>query len=341
MTDFVIKNFDYAGYRNKKVVYSRKSDMAIILSGDISNEDIIRYSDQIFKHQKSRNIKAIFFKKIVFEHANFEFLKPFYFMLSKIYIVVLFALFLILTCTKVINLYSNYTFFYNETLLKSNWIIVIIFFTMLFIQTLIHELGHIMAMKKNGLRTKGIGIGIYITSIVLFVPMYEAWTLGRKKRFEIDIAGIIFQLTFIIGCSIANYWVQSYIVDMYIVLSVVIVMNNFNPFLKYDGYWMFSDILGVYNLHGWMGKIIRNFKGYCREIIVVYPKKTSIMITTYLVVSLAYIFFLLIALLLINIKNIELLISNVNIFTILYSIIFVYLTYLTVNSFKKIYFNKE
>lgn len=128
---------------------------------------------------------------------------------------------------------------------------VLSFIVMLFlviISSAFHELGHASACKFCGAEHGGIGIGLYINFPVLYTDVTNIWKLSRKKRCLVNFAGVYFQ------CIILIPLILSYEITHYFLIRYLILIINFgflltlNPFFKFDGYWMVSDILGVTNL---------------------------------------------------------------------------------------------
>lgn len=111
-----------------------------------------------------------------------------------------------------------------------------------------HELGHASACKFFGVRHGGIGFGLYLNFPVLYTDVTEVWKLKRGERCVVNLAGVYFQ----------SYWLIILLVAFLITGNdilryLILVMNlgfamTLNPFFKFDGYWMASDLLGVPNL---------------------------------------------------------------------------------------------
>lgn len=119
----------------------------------------------------------------------------------------------------------------------------------IFLIGLLHELGHTSALMFCGKKPGRIGFAFYILSFVLFSDVTNAWKLTRKERLLVDYGGIFFQSLFsAILCIINSIWIHSYILEIVVSVEAILVLENFNPFFKYDGYWMLSDILGTTNV---------------------------------------------------------------------------------------------
>ncbi|WP_289857204.1 hypothetical protein [uncultured Muribaculum sp.] len=114
--------------------------------------------------------------------------------------------------------------------------------------SMFHEIGHAAAVKHFGLRHGGIGFGLYLNFPVLYTDVSAAWQLPRRQRCVVNIAGVYFQIVILIGL-VAVYFLTGNDVLRYMVLTMVLgFVLTLNPFFKFDGYWMMSDLLGVSNL---------------------------------------------------------------------------------------------
>jgi len=111
-----------------------------------------------------------------------------------------------------------------------------------------HELGHASALARFGRTPGGIGFTFYVVYPALYSDVTDAWPLRRWQRLVIDIGGVYFQLLFAAGLLVAGRCAGvpgAHVGAMMIGLTVAMTMN---PFLKFDGYWVVSDALGIANL---------------------------------------------------------------------------------------------
>jgi len=116
----------------------------------------------------------------------------------------------------------------------------------------IHELGHAASSYLFKAPPKSIGFGFYFIFPVLYTDVTETWKLSRLKRIIVNFGGIFFQLLINLGLI---YWVKnSYDMETISILRSLIVINtvtifiNFNPFFRFDGYWIYSDLFKLPNL---------------------------------------------------------------------------------------------
>lgn len=122
-----------------------------------------------------------------------------------------------------------------------------------------HELGHASACKRFGIKHGGIGFGLYLNFPVLYTDVTEVWKLDRSRRCVVNIAGVYFQLMCIIPIIVCFMLTDSYVLRYMIIIMNFGFVMTLNPFFKFDGYWMASDILGVPNLRQRSKEIIRYY----------------------------------------------------------------------------------
>ena len=122
-----------------------------------------------------------------------------------------------------------------------------------------HELGHASACKRFGIKHGGIGFGLYLNFPVLYTDVTEVWKLDRSRRCVVNIAGVYFQLMCIIPIIVCFMLTDSDVLRYMIIIMNFGFVMTLNPFFKFDGYWMASDILGVPNLRQKSKEIIRYY----------------------------------------------------------------------------------
>jgi putative peptide zinc metalloprotease protein len=118
----------------------------------------------------------------------------------------------------------------------------------LFLLSLVfHELGHASACTRYGVRPKDIGFAFYWIYPVLYTDVNAAWQLTRWQRVVVDLAGVFFQL--IVG-SIYLFLAWFYTWEIPLKAFVMVFYGSLfmlNPFLRFDGYWVVADALGIAN----------------------------------------------------------------------------------------------
>lgn len=118
----------------------------------------------------------------------------------------------------------------------------------------IHELAHALACKHFGGRCHEIGVMLLAFVPCLYCDVSDAWRLSSKwQRIAVSSAGMIVELL-IAALALLCWWntepglLQLWCLSVVIVCSVGTVLINANPLLRYDGYYILSDLLEVPNL---------------------------------------------------------------------------------------------
>ena len=115
---------------------------------------------------------------------------------------------------------------------------------------LIHELGHVSALRRFGRKSGGIGCGIYWIFPTFYADVSETWRLPRKQRAIVDVGGLYFQGIYMIAIgfwALASQHPEIPILVMW--TSHLMMLYTLNPTLKFDGYWLLTDLTGLTNLH--------------------------------------------------------------------------------------------
>ncbi len=148
---------------------------------------------------------------------------------------------------------------------------------MLFIASIIfHELGHLSACRYWGGTHGALGVGMYFLSPVFYSDVSAAWKLPRWQRMVVDSAGVYFQQICAIPCALLYLWTRDPIYLWVVVAIDVGMLINLNPLVKFDGYWLLSDALGVPNLHQRVGEIISMAIVWCARRLGLSPKPVQV-----------------------------------------------------------------
>ncbi|MCX6885557.1 MAG: hypothetical protein NTX27_10990 [Verrucomicrobia bacterium] len=118
----------------------------------------------------------------------------------------------------------------------------------------IHEFGHAFFCRKFGGEVHVMGIMLMIFTPVPYVDASSSWGLrSRWQRAMVGAAGMIVELFF--AAIAAFVWVRtspgtihSLAYNMMFVASVSTLIFNLNPLLRFDGYYILSDLLEIPNL---------------------------------------------------------------------------------------------
>jgi putative peptide zinc metalloprotease protein len=140
---------------------------------------------------------------------------------------------------------------FHQFFASGNWLYLAIAlaFTKVF-----HEFGHGLSCKHYGGECHEMGVMMLVFTPCLYCDVSDSWMLPSKwKRAAIGAAGMYVE---VILASIATFlWWNSHggifnqlCLDVMFVSSVSTLLFNANPLLRYDGYYILSDLLEIPNL---------------------------------------------------------------------------------------------
>ncbi len=118
----------------------------------------------------------------------------------------------------------------------------------------IHELGHAYTATRFGVRVPTMGVSLLVMMPVLYTDTTAAWRLmSRKQRMMIDCAGVGAELMVASICTLLWSFVPdgSLRSGLFVLATTSWIASlaiNLSPFMRYDGYYVLSDALGVPNL---------------------------------------------------------------------------------------------
>lgn len=118
----------------------------------------------------------------------------------------------------------------------------------------LHELGHAYTAANYGCRVSSLGVAFMFLMPLLYTDVTDTWRIAsRRRRLIVDAAGIIVELA--IACVATLLWVflpespaKSVVFAIATISWIMSLGFNLNPFMRFDGYYILSDILGVENL---------------------------------------------------------------------------------------------
>jgi len=128
----------------------------------------------------------------------------------------------------------------------------------------LHELGHALAIKKWGGEVHEIGIMFLVLMPIPYVDASAASTFrDRKKRVVVGAAGMIVEvfiaaLAMFVWMSVDTGLIHVIAYNTMLIAGVSTILFNANPLLRFDGYYILSDLIEIPNL----GSRSNNYLGY-------------------------------------------------------------------------------
>ncbi len=111
-----------------------------------------------------------------------------------------------------------------------------------------HECGHATACRYGGARPGAIGAGIYLVWPSFFTNVTDSYRLGRGARIRTDLGGLYFNLIFILAMAGLYQATSARVLLLVIAVTHLEMAQQLLPFVRFDGYFILSDLVGVPDL---------------------------------------------------------------------------------------------
>ena len=134
-----------------------------------------------------------------------------------------------------------------------SWAGLVKYFAAIVLLKLLHEAAHSIAAIHFNCRVRSVGIGFMVFIPRLYTDTTDSWRLPRRQRLLIDAAGIIVELlcggiAALLWCNLAPGALRSTLFYIFTVSTLSTLLINGNPFIRYDGYYILSDLLRIENM---------------------------------------------------------------------------------------------
>ncbi len=118
-----------------------------------------------------------------------------------------------------------------------------------------HELGHAIAARRSGARVREFGLMLFFGSPCPYVDVSDVWLVpSRARRMFVTIAGsavegLIASLAILIWSMTSDGPIHAF--AWFVIVATIggNLLLNLNPLMRYDGYFLLSDAVGIPNLH--------------------------------------------------------------------------------------------
>lgn len=126
-----------------------------------------------------------------------------------------------------------------------------------------HELGHAFVATRLGVRVAHMGVAFVVLWPMLYTDTGESWRLrSHRQRLAISVAGITVEVALAGLATLAWALLDDGALRqaaLYLATTgwVLTLLLNASPFMRFDGYFILSDLLGFPNLHERAGALAR------------------------------------------------------------------------------------
>jgi putative peptide zinc metalloprotease protein len=121
-----------------------------------------------------------------------------------------------------------------------------------------HECGHATGCRYGGARPGVIGVGIYLVWPSFFTNVTDSYRLSRAGRLRTDLGGLYFNLIFILALAGIYAATSSQVLLLVIAVTHLEMLDQLLPFVRFDGYFILSDLIGVPDLFARVGPIVKS-----------------------------------------------------------------------------------
>jgi putative peptide zinc metalloprotease protein len=164
---------------------------------------------------------------------------------------------------------------------------------------ILHEFGHGLSCKHFGGECHEIGVMFLVLTPCLYCNVSDSWMLpNRWHRAAIGAAGMYVEIVLASVCTFIWWFTEpgplNYTcLNVMFICSVSTILFNANPLLRYDGYYILSDILEIPNLRQKATTILsRKLGKWCLGLEEpedpFLPKRKQWLFATYTVAAAAY-----------------------------------------------------
>jgi putative peptide zinc metalloprotease protein len=228
------------------------------LRGKYPNEevDLIDFAEQLLQLHLIAEIDGV---KVTVpekkkEHVGFHWISPKLgrFLFNNRTMLLYVGLFII----NIVLLVSHPSFFphYKDIFIFNYMILNIITWLLVtFCTVLIHEFGHILAMRANNLPTR-LELGHRLILVVLETDMSSVWKLPSKNRNVLYLAGLCFDMV-ILFFALVSQVIFTNGSGIFLSIMSLVVLDTFIRlvyqcciYMKTDLYYVFENVTGCYNL---------------------------------------------------------------------------------------------
>src|SRR5918992_3365603 len=126
------------------------------------------------------------------------------------------------------------------------------------VATAFHEIGHAGACRCGGARPGVMGVGFYLVWPAFYCDVTDAYRLGRAGRLRVDLGGVYFNAIFALLAGGGYFATGQEGLLLIAVLQHLTIVQQLLPLLRFDGYYVLSDLTGVPDILSRIGPILRS-----------------------------------------------------------------------------------
>jgi putative peptide zinc metalloprotease protein len=126
--------------------------------------------------------------------------------------------------------------------------LILVVLALLLLSAAFHEIGHAAACRYGGARPGRMGIGLYLVWPAFYTDVSDSYRLGRGGRLRVDLGGLYFNAVFAVATLGVWSLVRWDALLLVIAAQPVLMVRQLVPFVRFDGYHILADLVGVPDL---------------------------------------------------------------------------------------------
>ena len=126
------------------------------------------------------------------------------------------------------------------------------------VSAVFHECGHAAGCRYGGARPGVIGVGIYLVWPSFFTNVTDSYRLSRAGRLRTDLGGLYFNLIFMLALAGIYAATPAQVLLLVIAVTHLEMLDQLLPFVRFDGYFILSDLIGVPDLFARVAPIVKS-----------------------------------------------------------------------------------
>jgi putative peptide zinc metalloprotease protein len=126
------------------------------------------------------------------------------------------------------------------------------------VSALFHECGHAVGCRYGGARPGVIGVGMYMVWPSFFTNVTDSYRLSRAGRLRTDLGGLYFNLVFMLALAGLYVATSDQLLLLVIAVTHLEMSEQLLPFVRFDGYFILSDLIGIPDLFARVAPIVKS-----------------------------------------------------------------------------------
>lgn len=136
----------------------------------------------------------------------------------------------------------------------------LLIYAMLIASAVVHEMGHAAACRYGGGEPGEIGVGVYLVFPAFYTDVTDSYRLGRAGRVRTDLGGLYFNVLTVLVLVGAHLATGSGLLLLTALTLQLQMLQQLIPVVRFDGYFILSDLAGVPDLFSRVGPVLRSLR---------------------------------------------------------------------------------